>query len=157
MTSKKPKGAVGKHQGSADYGHLWQSEKKLNKNKGGTPRLETGRDVNKYIGDKINKKIEGHGKNLEKGGHKAVDKAAEWAKGKGGDAALINYAGKHAKKTASKLIRTGTGAAKRWIHTEGRNAINQGIHHIKEGAKSLGKRIRGGFEELGNRIKRRRT
>lgn len=119
--------------------------------------IQSERDLHKHIGGQINKGIDKQRGKLEKGGHKAVDKAADYIVGKGGDKAVVNYGRRVIKKEGSRLLREGAGAAKRWIHTEGRNAVNQGIHHIKEGAKNLGKRARGFFEDVGNRLKRRRT
>lgn len=119
--------------------------------------IQSGKDLNKHIGNQINKGIDKQRGKLEKGGHQAVDKVADWAKKKGGDKAIIDYGRRELKKGGSRLLREGAGAAKRWIHTEGRNAVNQGIHHIKEGAKNLGKRARGWFEDVGNKLKRRRT
>jgi len=129
---------------------------KEKKRKGAPPRLESGKDVNKYIGNKINERIDKGAGKLEGSGKKLIGSAGKYITEKGGDKHLTDYFVRQGSKAAGRLIRKGAGAAKHFIHTEGRNIVNQGIHKVKEGVQHLGKRAREGFENFTQKFKRQK-
>ena len=112
---------------------------------------------NKYVGNEINKNIDKGKNKLISGGSKVVGGFAERLKKGGADKNLVDWGAKKLIQGGSKLVKEGAGRAKKWIHTEGRQLVNQGIHKAKEGISNLGKRARDKFSEFTGRLKRRKT
>jgi hypothetical protein len=120
-----------------------KTEKVLNR-KGG--KIENSKDFDRYVGGKINDKIDKGGRHANKIIHEGVGRARDKLIGHGFDKNLVEYGSRIISKTGGKLIREGVGKAKHWIHHEGRHAVNHGIHKVKEGFEHAGRKIKDWFK-----------
>jgi hypothetical protein len=119
----------------------------------GTPsKIESSKDLNKYVGSRINEKIDKIGGKVGSGGKQVIDKAEKALIQKGADPKVVSYLSKVGKKGFQDLIRKGVGGAKNWVHTEGREAVRKAGEGIRTGAK----RARDWISDKWERITRRR-
>lgn len=144
MSSNK-KGKTGKTGSKVDPKHLSNRPVKLQV-------IKDGRDLNKYVGGKINDKINEGGRKVDKAVSGAIHAGASKLIERGADKNIVNYGSKVIRQGTGQMIRQGVGAAKNFIHTEGRNLGRK----IKEGAQNLGKRTRDWFENVGRKFKRQK-
>lgn len=118
----------------------------------GNGKIENNKDLDRYVGNKINENVNKVGNNANKVVGGAIDKGAKYFIDRGGDKNVINYGKKIIGGAAKDLIREGVGGAKQFIH-QGRKNFGE---RVKEGFNEFGKRARGWFDSVGERFKRRR-
>jgi len=109
------------------------------------------KDLQGTINNRIDNRFRNPGKKLINEGS---GKAGQLVKRITGNARLGKYASDELRKHGSRLFNEGIGKAKHWIHTEGKELVNHGIHHIRRKAEEFGGKVRDQFGRLIKKIKR---
>ena len=119
--------------------------KLLKNNKMG--KITNEKELKKYAGNKINYTIDEGGRRIKQGADSLIGRIGSKIKEKGGDKKIVDYGTKRISQGIENLVRQGSGAAKRWIHTEGKQALQRG-------AQEIGNKVKQGWEDLKSKFRR---
>lgn len=120
------------------------------------PSKDLGKHAGRVAGKHINDAVDKVGGKAKAGLNKVVDYAGGKAKKYGVDKNLVDHGMKWAREHGGRLIREGTGKAKKWIHTEGRQIVKEGGKKIVDAGRELGHKAKRKWDEFTDRIKRRK-
>lgn len=112
-----------------------QETKRVRKDK--MKPIRNDKDVDRVVSGHLNTGINKVGNKIKDGAKKLISSGSDKLIGAGADKNLVGYASKRIGKGISDMVNQGAGAAKKWIHTEGKDAVKKGAAHvggkIKEG------------------------
>jgi hypothetical protein len=114
-----------------------------------------GKKLDKHYSGRANSKIDEAGKWGKGKINQGVGKAESALIERGVNKDIVKHGGKIIRKESGKLIGEAAGAAKRWIHTEGKNTLKEAGRKVAEGARELGRKAKSKWDEFKGRLKRR--
>lgn len=109
--------------------------------------IRNDKDAARYVGGKINDGINEGGRKIKDGANRFIKGGSERLIKGGADKNLVNYAGQKIGKGINDMVNQGAGAAKKWIHTEGKQALQKGAAHV-------GSKIKEGWGKLKSKFQK---